>query len=373
MGELTVSARIGPGRLAASARVGPGRLDVAFTVAAGEVLAVVGPNGAGKSTAAAVVAGLRNADEAVVRVGNRTLTDTSRQINVAVCDRRVGLLAQDPMLFPHMSVLGNVSFAARPPAGRRVARTTAWEWLDRVGAADLATRKPAELSGGEAQRVALARALAAEPDVLVLDEPLTGLDVAGAAAVRAALRDVLAAHTRPTLLITHDLPDVLALADRVLVMQDGAVAETGRVTEVLSAPRSRFGARFAGLNMARGVLGGPAVVHTTDGQDWHGVAAEPLTVGQDAVAVFSPAAVAVHRRPPQGSPRNVVCGHVAALEATGTAIRVRLAEHPDASPPLAADITAEALAELRLGPGEQVWFSVKTQAVTLYPGGRART
>ena len=373
MGDLTVSARIEPGRLDASARVGPGRLDVAFTVADGEVLAVVGPNGAGKSTAAAVVAGLRIADEAVVRVGDRTLTDTSRQINVAVCDRRVGLLAQEPMLFPHLSVLANVCFAARRPAGRRAARTTAWEWLDRVGAADLARRKPAELSGGEAQRVALARALAAEPEVLLLDEPLAGLDVAGAAAVRVVLREVISANTRPTVLITHDLPDVLALAGRVLVMQDGAVAETGKVSEVLSAPRSRFGARFAGLNMVRGVLHEPATVRTADGQDWHGVAAEPLAVGQDAVAVFSPAAVAVYLEPPEGSPRNLVRGQIAALEASGSAIRVRLTDNPGAPPALAADITTDAVAELRLGPGQQVWFSVKTQAVTLYPGGRTHT
>lgn len=364
MGDLTVAARIDPGRL-----------DVDFAVAAGEVLAVLGPNGAGKSTTAAVVAGLLHADEAVVRIGDRTLTDTSGRVNVAVCDRRVGLLAQNPMLFPHMSVLGNVSFAARRCAGRRGARTAALQWLDRVGAADLAARRPAELSGGQAQRVALARALAAEPEVLVLDEPLAGLDVSGAAAVRAALRDVLGAHDRPTVLITHDLPDVVELADRVLVMEHGAVAETGGVAEVLAAPRSGFGARFAGLNVVRGVLrhratAGSAVLSTPGGQDWYGMAAEPMDAGRDAVAVFSPAAVAVYPRPPHGSPRNVVSGRVAAIEAGGTAIRVRLAEQSGTSAGLAADVTADAVAELRLGLGEQVWFSVKTQAVTLYPGGR---
>lgn len=353
-----------------AARVDRRGLDLEFGVAAGEVLAVLGPNGAGKSTAATVVAGLLQPDSAVVRVGGRTLTDTSRGVQVPACDRRVALLAQDPLLFPHMSVLGNVLFAARRRHARRDARAAALGWLDLVGAADLGPRRPAELSGGQAQRVALARALASEPQVLILDEPLSRLDVAGAAEVRAALRTVVG--TAPTVLITHDLPDVVALADRVMVMEEGKVAEAGPVAEVLAAPRSRFGARFAGLNVIRGVLAAPGVLRAAGGRDWHGQTAGPLDAGGDAVAVFAPAAVSVYRQPPRGSPRNVIGGPVAAVEAGGSAIRVRLADQPDGAPGLAADVTAEALAELRLTVGEQVWFSVKTQAVTLYPGTRTR-
>jgi len=358
------------GDLQAALAVDRRGLDVAFEVAAGEVLAVLGPNGAGKSTAAAVIAGLLRADRAVVRVGDRTLTDTSRGVDVAACHRRVGLLAQEPLLFPHMSVLGNVEFAARRRTGRRPGRPGALGWLEEVGAADLAARRPAELSGGEAQRVALARALAAEPGVLLLDEPLSRLDVTGAAQMRAALRRILAGGDRPVVLITHDLPDVVGLADRVLVMESGRVAETGPVSAVLAAPRSRFGAGFAGVNVVRGVLSGPGLLRTAAGQDWRGAAGEPLGAGRDALAVFSPLAVAVYRDPPHGSPRNVVRGRIAAIEANGTAIRIRLADQPGSSPGLAADITAEAVAELRLAVGDEVWFTVKSQAVMLYPGHR---
>ena len=262
-------------------------LDVDFTVAAGEVMALLGPNGAGKSTTAAVLAGLLQADHAVVRVGERVLTDTERGVAVAVHARRVGLLAQDPLLFPHLTVLGNVAFGIRD---RRDRMDQARGWLDRVGADDLADRRPGELSGGQAQRVALARALAAEPDVLVLDEPLAGLDVAGAAAVRAPLRRGLADGVRPVVLITHDLLDVLALADRVLVLEDGRVAESGPVAGVLAAPRSRFGARFAGVNLVRGAMSGPGELRTgiapASGQIWHGVPADDLPVQAAAVAVL---------------------------------------------------------------------------------------
>ena len=347
-------------------------LDVSFDVADGEVLAVLGPNGAGKSSVAAIIAGLLYPDSAVVRVGDRTLTDTARGVAVPVSERQVGLLAQDPLLFPHLSVLGNVAFATRRRAGRRRARPAAIGWLESLGAGGLAACKPAQLSGGQAQRVALVRALAAEPEVLVLDEPLSRMDLSAGSEVRSALRKALEAHRGPTLLITHDLADVVELADRVLVLESGAVAETGRTVEVLSAPRSAFGARFAGLNVVRGVLHGPAVLHGDGGRVWHGVAAEPLTVGGHAVAVFSPAAVAVYRERPAGSPRNVARGLVAAVESTGTAFRIRLVADPGTSPGLAADVTAEAVADLRLTVGEQVWFSVKSQAVALYPGARTR-
>ena len=346
-------------------------LDVDFTVAAGEVMALLGPNGAGKSTTAAVLAGLLQADHAVVRVGERVLTDTERGVAVAVHARRVGLLAQDPLLFPHLTVLGNVAFAIR---GRSDRAERARGWLDRVGAAELADRRPGELSGGQAQRVALARALAADPDALVLDEPLAGLDVAGAAAVRASLRRVLADGVRPVVLITHDLLDVLALADRVLVLEDGRVAESGPVAGVLAAPRSRFGARFAGVNLARGAVSGPGELRTGtargSGQIWHGVPADDLPVQAAAVAVFAPASVAVYPDRPHGSPRNAVLVRIAGLEVSGAVVRIRAEEQGDGSPGLAADVTPEALAELALTVGDRVWFTVKTQEVGLHAAYR---
>lgn len=359
MAELEVSATVTARGVEAKFRVGPG-----------EVLAVVGPNGAGKSSIAAVVAGLLRADRAVVRVGERTLTDTAAGVNVAVHQRRVGLLQQDPKLFPHMSVRGNVAFAARE---RR-----AQHWLDRVGVGALANRRPAELSGGQAQRVALARALAAEPDVLLLDEPLAGLDMAAAASVRTVLRDVLsdpATGTRPSILITHHLLDVLGLADRVLVLEGGRIAESGTVAEVLAAPRSGFGAHIAGVNLVRGVLTEPATLTTTGSttvQLWHGLPADGgATVGGSAVAVFSPAAVAVYREQPLGSPRNSVRVRIGALDLAGGAVRVRAAEQADGLPGLAADVTPDSVADLRLAIGDQVWFAVKTQSVSLHAGLRS--
>ncbi len=366
------------------ARVAQRGLDVEFSVAAGEVLAVLGPNGAGKSTTVAVIAGLLRADDAVVRVGNRTLTDTDRGVCVPVHDRRIGVLMQDPLLFPHLTAIGNVTFAARRHADRSEARPRARRWLAEVGADDLADRAPDKLSGGQAQLVALARALAAEPEVLLLDEPLAGLDVAGAATARSVLRRVLAAESRTTLLITHDLIDVLTLADRVLVLEAGKVVESGRVADVLAAPRSDFGARIAGVNLVRGRMVGPGTLCDVAGNNWHGVnwhgvipaedsgspAREPLTMRQECVAVFAPVGVAVYREQPHGSPRNSVRVRIAALETTGGVVRVRAAAQADGAAGLSADVTPESVAEMRLQVGEQVWFTVKTQAVGIHPAAR---
>lgn len=335
-------------------------VDVEFDIAAGEVLAVLGPNGAGKSTVLHVIAGLVRPDSGTVRVGERVLTDTSARIHVATYDRRVGLLLQDALLFPHLSVLANVAFSPRS------SRAVAARWLAEVDASDLADRMPRQLSGGQAQRVALARALAAEPDVLLLDEPLAGLDVAAAAAMRKVLRQVLARGGRCAVLITHDLLDVLTLADRVLVLESGQIVESGFTATVLTAPRSRFGARFAGVNLVTGTADTEGVLATQWGAVWHGTPAAELA-GGPAVAVFTPAAVAVYREKPHGSPRNTVEVTVAELDSRGPAIRVRADEQPDGAPGLAADITAESAAELRLAPGDHIYFSVKAQEVTVYP------
>lgn len=351
------------------------QVDVEFSVAAGEVLAVLGPNGAGKSTVLHVIAGLLRPDRGTVRLGDRVLTDTEAGIDVPTRDRRVGLLLQDALLFPHMSVAANVAFgphsrraSLRPArAGRRAA---AARWLREVDAERLADRKPRQLSGGQAQRVAIARALAAEPDVLLLDEPLAGLDVAAAAAIRAVLREVVTRSGCAAILVTHDLLDVFTLADRVLVLESGKVAEIGPVPDVLTAPRSHFAARIAGVNLVNGTVDrdGSLVAHR--GDRWYAAPPERgelVSPEQHAIAVFPPTVVAVYRDRPHGSPRNAVEVTVAEMDVRGSAVLVRGAQQPDGAPGLAAEITADAAAELRLAPGDRVWFSVKAHEVTLYP------
>ena len=345
-------------------------VDLEFSVAAGEVVAILGPNGAGKSTALHVIAGLLRPDDGLVHLGNKVLTDTAAATFVPAHARRVGLLLQDPLLFPHLSVAANVAFAPRSRGrSRRVARQVAAHWLQQVDAVDLTDRWPRQLSGGQAQRVALARALAAEPDVMLLDEPLAGLDVAAAAAIRKLLRGVLAGNGRSALMVTHDLLDVLTLADRVLVLESGHIVESGPAATVLAAPHSYFAARLAGVNVVSGALDDGGVVRTNWGARWYGRPAvdTPPERGQPTIAVFAPAAVAVYRDSPHGSPRNTVAVTVAEIDTRGPAIRIRADQQPDGAPGLAADITTDAAAELQLTPGEQVYFSVKAQEITLHP------
>ncbi|HEV7854287.1 MAG TPA: TOBE domain-containing protein [Mycobacterium sp.] len=185
--------------------------------------------------------------------------------------------------------------------------------------------------------------------------------------MRRLLRDNLTREGRSAVLITHDVLDVLTLADRVLVLESGRIVETGSAASVLAAPRSHFGARFAGVNLVSGTAGPDGALNTEWGAAWHGNPAAEVVVGRPAVAVFPPSAVAVYRDKPHGSPRNTVEVVVAELDSRGPALRVRADEQPDGAPGLAADITAESAAELRVAPGERVYFTVKTQEITVHP------
>ncbi|MBV9514806.1 MAG: ATP-binding cassette domain-containing protein [Mycobacteriaceae bacterium] len=348
-------------------RVGPRGVAVEFEAAAGEVVALIGANAAGKSTVLHVIAGLLRPDAGSIRAGARILTETASGVLVPAHARRIGLLPQDALLFPHMSVLDNVAFGPRSRRrGRRAARAAARYWLERVDAAHLAERRPRHLSGGQAQRVAIARALAADPDVLLLDEPLAGLDVAAASGLRALLRVALVREDRAAVLVTHDLVDILTLADRVLVMEEGRVVEAGATARVLSAPRSGFAARLAGVNLVNGTVGPDGALQAADGSHWH-AAGDQHPAGTRAVAVYSPSAVAVFRETPHGSPRNTVTVTVAELDASGSGVRVRATEQTDGAPGLAADVTAESAAALRLAAGDRVYFAVKAHEVAIHP------
>lgn len=331
-------------------------LAIALDVAEGETVALLGPNGAGKSSVLAVAAGTLRPDHGRVVLDGRELTGERRF--VPPHRRRVALLAQDPLLFPHLTARENVAFGPRSLGqGRRSAHETAAHWLREVDAVELADRRPAGLSGGQAQRVAVARALAADPRVLLLDEPMAALDVAVAPALRQTLRRVLAART--AVLVTHDVLDALLLADRVVVLEAGRVVEDGPTDEVLSRPRSPFAARIAGLNMVAGTWDDGAV-RGPGGVAVHGLAAETgPSPGDRAVAVFRPSAVSVFRAAPGGSPRNSLAVTITELEPLGDQVRVRAGD-------LAADVTLPSVAELDLAPGVRVVFAVKASEVSVY-------
>ncbi|WP_280338839.1 sulfate/molybdate ABC transporter ATP-binding protein [Nocardia neocaledoniensis] len=380
------------GGLSVSVRIGGRGLDVGIEVGPGEVLAVLGPNGAGKSSLLQVIAGLVAPDEGWVRLGQRTLSDAANGVAVPAHRRGISLLAQDPLLFPHLSVRDNVAFGPRSRGARKpAAQSIADEWLAAVDAVDLAGRHPGELSGGQAQRVALARALAVDPDLLLLDEPMSALDVDVAPAMRSLLRRVLRdepgrAHPRCAVLVTHDIIDAITLADRLVILEAGRIVDAGPVADVMSHPRSPFAARVAGLNLLRGtaIEYQPADVEPAEGAtglparraasafgtvEAAGLRVDGCSVGDfcpgdSAAAVFSPASVAVFTSRPDGSPRNVFAVEIADISDHGGIVRIRGALGPAGS--LDADLTPAAVAHLGLTPGATVYFVVKATEVRVY-------
>ncbi|MFC6286178.1 ABC transporter ATP-binding protein [Nocardioides sp. GCM10027113] len=310
----------------------PGRVEAELTAAAGEVVAVIGPNGAGKSSLLRALAGL-------VPARGHARLDGADLLDLPVRERSVGMVFQGQLLFPHLSALDNVAFGPRAAGVRRgEADRRAQEWLDRFGIGDLAGRRPRELSGGQAQRVALARALAVEPRMLLLDEPLTGLDVGVATALRIELARHLAAYDGVALLVTHNAIDALTLADRVLVLDEGVVAQVGTPQQVSAQPRTEHVARLVGLNVIR------------EG---------------DRFRSFSPSAVTVSLDVPAGSARHRWHGTVASAVPHGDAVRLLVRGERE----LIADVTPAATVELGLAPGREVWVSVKETAVAAYEHG----
>lgn len=350
-----------------SASLAARRFHMSLTLAEGEAVAVLGPNGAGKSTLLNVTAGLLRPDSGSARVGSRALftLDGGTRHWSAPHLRGTALLAQEALLFPHLSVLDNVAFGPRSTGNsRQAAREKARHWLSEVDALELQDRKPAQLSGGQAQRVAVARALAAEPELLLLDEPMAALDIHAAPMLRRVLKRVL--EGRKAIIVTHDVLDAYMLAQRVIVVENGRIAEEGPTRQVLERPRSHFAAGLAGLNLVTGAITAEGIT-TADGRLFAGQhdpewSPEP---GQAGVAAFPPSAVSVFLGDVHGSPRNSFPVTITDLEPHGDQIRVRAGR--GGAGPLSADITPAASADLGLAPGMEVRFVVKSALVSIYP------
>jgi len=334
-------------------------VDVRLEAEPGDVVAVIGPNGAGKSTLLRALAGLIPMTDGSVTCNGDRWSDTW-----APQDRNIGMVFQQQLLFPHLDAAQNVAFGPRSRgAGRRASLGVAREWLERVGVGDLADRRPAQLSGGQAQRVSIARALATDPTLLLLDEPLSALDVSVAMSLRIELAGHLAAFGGVSILVTHDAIDAMTIANRVLVLDDGRVAQTGTPHEVAQRPQTDHVAKLVGLNVLRG-RSRDTDVNLDDGT----VMATTTPAEGEVFVSFSPAAVALTLDEPTGSVRNRWHGTVRSVVPHGPAVRV----HLDTGAALLADVTPGSATRLGLVPGRTVWAAVKATEVVVYGADTAR-
>ena len=345
-------------------------LRASFEAAAGETVALLGPNGAGKSTLVGVLTGIVVPDEGTVRLDGDALDDVGSGRHVPPEARSIGVVFQDLLLLPHLSAEENVAFPLRArgvPAGD--ARSRARRALERLGAGDRASARPNTLSGGQAQRVALARALIGDPRLLLLDEPLSALDVSARGRIRELIASTLADFGGVRILVTHDPVEAMTLSDRLVLLEEGVVTQTGTPDEVRATPRSSYAADLVGVNLYRGRLepigepdagrlvvdGGGALIAS-----WpDGLAVAPAVV----TALIRPADVVVHAVRPEGSARNVLPGTVAAIAADGERARVRLSS----TPPIVAEITRDSVGRLGLADGTAAWASVKAVEIRIVP------
>lgn len=330
-------------------------LDIEMSISDGETVALLGPNGSGKSTAVAAIAGLLPIDSGKIALNGVALDDTATDVFVAAENRSVGVVFQDYLLFPHMSVVENVAFGLRSRGvSHEVALGQAREWLERLGLEGLEKRRPRDLSGGQQQRVALARALVTEPELLLLDEPLSALDVTTRTELRRTLAEHLAGFEGPRLLITHDPAEAFLMADLIHIIEDGKVTQVGTADEISLRPRTAYAADLAGSNL---IVGTARAGMVDAGAISVQVADE--TIDGPVLATIHPTAVAIYLTRPEGSPRNTWQTVVERIERLGSRVRMRVGDPL----PLTAELTEAARAELGLEPGKEVWVAVKATEI----------
>jgi molybdate transport system ATP-binding protein len=330
-------------------------------LSAHSVTVLFGPSGAGKSTVLRMVAGLDKPDEGSIRCGGEVWYDGARRVNQAPQKRRVGYLSQDYALFPHLTVRGNVAYGAHGLGVEEV--------LASFALTDLAARYPRQLSGGQLQRVALARALAAQPRVLLLDEPLSALDAPARLRMRADLRQLLTSVQMPAIVVTHDRNEALSLGDSIAVMIDGKLRQAGAVGSVFDFPADADVADAVGIETicpARVVSRSAGLVTVEIGQA-RLVAVDTGGGSAEVFACIRAESVTIERNPP-GNPtsaRNHLAGRIVSLMPEGPLARVVL----DCGFRLTAIVTRQAEEEMRLREGERVTAAVKATSIRIVPRG----
>jgi molybdenum ABC transporter ATP-binding protein len=343
-------------------RLGSFEVALRLEVEPGGSLALAGPSGAGKTSVVRMVAGLLRPDRGVIRCNGETWFDTGSGINVPPEGRRCGFVFQDYALFPHLRAWQNVAYGM-PRVSRAQRRERALDLLHSLGVAALADERPATLSGGERQRVALARALAREPDVLLLDEPLSALDPRTHAHAATELGEVLRRAAIPAIVITHDFADASLFGDEVGIIDAGRLVQLGPAAELAAAPASGFVADFAGASVLTGNAGpGPGGLTQVELDRGGMVVSTDAASGPVAASVYPWDVSLEHREEvARGSALNHLQVEVVGVTLIGNRARVRLA----APQTLAAEITAASLERLGIAPGRRFVATWKATATRL--------
>lgn len=334
------------------------------TAGPGTTTVLFGASGSGKTTVLRCLAGLEKPELGSIRFGEEVWFDARARVFLPPQGRRVGFVPQEYALFPHMSVKHNIAYGlspvSRPQRAQRLVETMRW-----LGLEGLEKRRPLELSGGQRQRVALARALIRRPQLLLLDEPLSALDSPTRLRLRGDLRQLLKRLGIPTLLVTHDRSEALALGDQLVVMDGGRVVQQGAVHEVFSRPADLAVATIVAVETvqpARVVACAEGLVTLLIGQTKLVSLSPPLALDSEVYAcIRAEDVILVKGKPDRSSPRNCLTVVVRNLIPEGPVVRIDL----DCGFPLAALLTKQACEELALKPGEILTAMVKAPQIHL--------
>jgi molybdate transport system ATP-binding protein len=340
-------------------------IDVDFCIES-NVAVLLGPSGHGKTMVLNMIAGITRPDDGKISIGNTLLFDSSKGISVGMEKRNIGFVFQDYALFPHLSVFENVAYGLKArglPAVEiqlRVMRE-----LERLAISNLQNESPARLSAGQRQRVALARALIIDPCLLLMDEPLSALDMQLRSRVRSELKELLHQFEIPTIIVTHDVLDAVGLGGTVMVLEHGHIAQKGSYEDLLAAPSSRFVAEFVESNAYSGKVKsidahGDAIITLENGLEISAILEESYR--DTILIVIHPWDVTLQKNS-EGAVRNMLKGKVLSIAPLRDRVRVTV----DAGIRITAEITRPSLEKLRLKEGDDIYAGFKTMSVRVFP------
>lgn len=362
-------------------------LSLSFSAEPGKTTVLLGESGSGKTTVLRVLAGLLHPQHGRISLDETLYFDSKMRIVVPPQQRPFGYVFQDYVLFPHLSVFENVAFGLQAQhLSRSLIRQRVGEALDQVHLNGFDQRRPMQLSGGQQQRVAIARALALQPVLLLLDEPLSALDVQTRREVRHELRHILAEVGITTILVTHQYLEALVFGQQILVLDAGKVVQRGEQRDLLTYPRSSYVAELIGINFFRGHLvrqetnalyaiqlqNGAQSVEIIAALKEHLPTEKVPTIGEDAYVIVDPRSITLYQNPPESSARNVFRGEIVQMLRLGLSplhdderVRVSILLN-ESMPPLTAEITETSAARMQLHDGKIIYASFKATEASVY-------